>query len=208
MDYMIGTIMLWPMNWVPVDWALCNGQTLQVAQYQALYSLLQNNFGGSYPATFALPNLNGRVPIGVEPGVTQFAQVGGTKTNTLTTANIPAHTHVATATTTGMTCSASGNFTIPATATLGNVNTPDSNSSLALSKAGPTAANIYNNNNTVTKEIKMPGGTVTVSGTVGGTVTVTNSIAGNPTPVPVNNMQPYIALNYIICLNGLYPMRP
>ncbi len=65
MDAFIGTILLWPMDWAPQDWLLCNGQVLQMTSYQALYSLIGIRFGGDGRTTFALPDLRGRVPVGV-----------------------------------------------------------------------------------------------------------------------------------------------
>ena len=56
METYLGTILLVPYDFVPSGWAACDGASLQVSQYQALYSLLGNRFGGTAPQTFALPN--------------------------------------------------------------------------------------------------------------------------------------------------------
>lgn len=64
MDTFIGTIMLFPYNFVPRDWLACEGQVLNVNQYQALYSLIGQYFpGGNGSTTFALPNLRGAEPV-------------------------------------------------------------------------------------------------------------------------------------------------
>jgi len=62
-DALIGTIMLFPYNFVPSGWALCNGQTLNITQYQALYALIGPIYGGDGRTTFAVPNLNGAEPL-------------------------------------------------------------------------------------------------------------------------------------------------
>lgn len=67
MDYLIGQIQLFPYNFIPMDWLACNGQVLSIVQYQILYSLLGNKFGGDGSSSFALPNMQGAEPI---PGMT------------------------------------------------------------------------------------------------------------------------------------------
>jgi microcystin-dependent protein len=64
MENYIGQIMLVPWHFAPVGWAVCDGQLLQVSQYQALYSLIGNTFGGSAPSTFAVPSLAPISPTG------------------------------------------------------------------------------------------------------------------------------------------------
>ncbi|NER52763.1 MAG: phage tail protein, partial [Symploca sp. SIO1A3] len=84
-------------------WAFCNGAELQLSQNEALFSLIGTTFGGDGRNTFALPNLQGRVPIGVGqgPGLKDYrwGQKDGTETETLTSANMPNHTHQAIAVT-------------------------------------------------------------------------------------------------------------
>lgn len=210
-DCWLGTIILWPLDWAPNGWALCNGQELQITQNQALYSLLGTRFGGNGTTTFKLPDLRGSVPLGMGQAPTgttyQVGQTGGVANTTLSVANLPSHTHSATFTPGGMTCAANGNFTIPATTTLANVAIPDSASYLAKpNKVGTTQVSTYNNDTAVIKDIQLPGGTVNVSGTVSGTGTVAVGATGSG--AVVNNMQPYIVLNYIIATTGLYPSRP
>ena len=76
----------------PKGWALCNGQLLPINQNQALFSLLGTTFGGNGQVNFALPDLRGRVPIGVGGGFVG-GQRGGDYAHTLTAAELPAHTH-------------------------------------------------------------------------------------------------------------------
>ncbi|HEX2924680.1 MAG TPA: tail fiber protein [Ruminiclostridium sp.] len=63
METMLGEIELFPFTFVPRGWMLCNGQTLNIAQYQALYSLLGAAYGGDGRSTFAVPNLLGTEPV-------------------------------------------------------------------------------------------------------------------------------------------------
>jgi microcystin-dependent protein len=99
----------------PKGWALCNGQTLSISQNQALFSLLGNMYGGDGSRTFALPNLQGRVPVHRAPGFTQ-GQLGGEQAHTLTVGEEPVHTHAA------MGTSTAGDAPIPAGNYLGAAN--------------------------------------------------------------------------------------
>ncbi|HZG56203.1 phage tail protein [Paenibacillus sp.] len=90
-DPFVGEIRMFPYGTVPKGWLPCNGQTLQVAQYQALNSVIGNQFGGDGVQTFRLPDLQGRVPIHAAAGTPGAA--GGEETHTLTAAEIPAHNH-------------------------------------------------------------------------------------------------------------------
>ncbi len=84
-------------NFAPQGWALCNGQILPIDQNQALFALLGTTYGGDGTTTFALPNLQSRVPIhqGQGAGLSSYAegQAGGTETVTLAVAQMPGHTH-------------------------------------------------------------------------------------------------------------------
>jgi microcystin-dependent protein len=93
----LGEIKLLPYTFAPKGWAFCNGQILPINQNTALFSLLGTNYGGNGVSTFALPDLRGRVPIhfGQGPGLSSYVlgQVGGPETVTLTSNQIPAHSH-------------------------------------------------------------------------------------------------------------------
>lgn len=88
----IGEIQIFPFAFAPRGWALCNGQLLPINQNQALFSLLGTTYGGDGKATFALPDLRGRVPVHFGNGVT-LGQSAGEETHTLTPAEMPTHTH-------------------------------------------------------------------------------------------------------------------
>jgi microcystin-dependent protein len=76
----------------PRGWALCNGQLLPINQNQALFSLLGTTFGGDGQVNFGLPDLRGRVPVHVGGGRT-LGERGGEQAHTLSTAELPTHTH-------------------------------------------------------------------------------------------------------------------
>jgi microcystin-dependent protein len=95
----IGQIKVFGFDFAPRGYALCNGQLLQIAQNQALFSLLGTTYGGDGRTTFALPNLQGRIPInqGQGPGLSPYVigQRAGEESHTLTVNEIPAHSHLA-----------------------------------------------------------------------------------------------------------------
>ena len=98
----LGQIMCVGFNFAPVGWAMCNGQLMSIAQNTALFALLGTTYGGDGISTFALPDLRSRVPIGMGqgPGLSPYVQgqMGGTETVTLTTNNLPSHSHLVNAT--------------------------------------------------------------------------------------------------------------
>jgi microcystin-dependent protein len=166
----IGEIRIWAGNFAPTGWALCNGQLLPISQNTALFSILGTAYGGNGSSNFALPDLQGRVPM--QPGQGQGltprvrGEALGSEARTLTVLEVPAHTHSLSAN------SGNGNDDAPG----GRV--------MARSPAGiPQYAAAPN--------AVMSAGAVAAAG--GGQ--------------PHNNMQPYLALNFIICLQGIYPSR-
>ncbi|HEX4245430.1 MAG TPA: tail fiber protein [Acidimicrobiales bacterium] len=97
-------------NFPPKGWALCNGQLLPINQNQALFSLLGTQYGGNGTTTFALPNLQGAVPVHAGSSFPQ-GQAGGEAAHVLTTTELPGHTHaVAVAAGTGTAVSPGGNY--------------------------------------------------------------------------------------------------
>lgn len=100
-DPYIGEIMITPYNFAVINFALCNGQLLSVPQNSALFSLLGTTYGGDGLTTFGLPDLRGRVPIHSGgnntngPGLKNYylGEQGGVENNTLSTINLPNHTH-------------------------------------------------------------------------------------------------------------------
>lgn len=97
----VAEIRMFGFNFAPTGWAQCNGQLLPISQNTALFSLLGTFYGGDGKSTFALPNLEGSVPIheGQGQGLSQYfiGQSGGASSITLLTSEIPLHTHSFTA---------------------------------------------------------------------------------------------------------------
>jgi microcystin-dependent protein len=95
----LGQIVLVAFNFAPVGWAFCNGQLLAIDQNTALFSLLGTTYGGDGQTTFALPDLRSRIPLhqGQGSGTSNYAigQSSGTEQLTLTSAQVPNHTHQA-----------------------------------------------------------------------------------------------------------------
>lgn len=87
----IGEIRLFGGNFAPEGWAFCDGSLLDIGEYETLFSLIGTTFGGDGQSTFALPDLRGRIPIHQNPK--PLGEMAGTETVTLTTSQIPAHTH-------------------------------------------------------------------------------------------------------------------
>jgi microcystin-dependent protein len=87
----LSEIRVFSFNFPPQGWALCNGQLLPIGQNQALFALLGTTYGGDGENNFALPNLQGRVPMHV--GAHTLGESAGRETHTLTLAELPAHTH-------------------------------------------------------------------------------------------------------------------
>ena len=177
----LGVITVFAGNFAPINYMFCQGQLLQISQYDALYSLIGTTYGGDGQSTFALPDFRGRVAVhqGQGPGISDFyviGQVGGTENITLTTANLPAHTHGFTALTGNQPVSANG----------GDQATPVSNV-----PAVTTGINSYNSSGT------------------GAMTPTTNSIATpiSGGSQPFNNTSPVLAMNYIIAVEGIYPSR-
>jgi len=97
MDPFVGEIRPVPYNFAPRGWAFCQGQIMPIAQNTALFSLLGTTYGGNGQTTYALPNLQDRVPVGAGqgPGLSQYVlgQQDGESIVTMTLANLPAHNH-------------------------------------------------------------------------------------------------------------------
>jgi len=178
----IGEIRMFSGNFAPRSWALCEGQILPIAQNQALFSLLGTIYGGDGRTTFALPDLRGRHPIGPGsgPGLSTYREGarGGQETVTMTTAQMPAHNH-AHAT------------TLKAAAGDGTTGVADGKS-LAHQGRGNTVPTIYNS---FPPSVNMNPGALKVG---------INPTGGQQ---PIHIRQPYVAVNYIIALQGLFPSR-
>src|SRR5215470_3270356 len=97
-DPFVGEIRMFGGNFAPVNWAFCNGQLMPISENEVLYQLLGTTYGGDGVSTFALPNLQSRVPVhmGRNPFTGTFytqGEMGGSESVTLTLNQIPNHSH-------------------------------------------------------------------------------------------------------------------
>jgi microcystin-dependent protein len=200
MDEYIGIIKVFAGNFAPQNWEFCAGQILNISTNAALFSILGTTYGGNGTNTFGLPDLRGRVVIGTTnisgSPLSNYAlgQTGGSENVTLTTNQMPQHTHGATFTPSG------GGGSLKASSSDGAAPAPSStNPTLAAAKDpdGNITVNMYN---AATPDITLN------TGASGGGGTVAIAPAGGSMPVSI--LQPYLSLNYIICTYGIFPPRP
>jgi microcystin-dependent protein len=195
MEPFIALITMFGGNFSPRGWSFCQGQILSIAQNTALFSLLGTTYGGNGQTTFGLPDLRGRVPVGTGQGpglsVINMGEMSGSPTTTLLITNMPAHNHLADASNLVVTPSAS---TAAATTNIpGSTLVP---AKLPTIGGGPSATNING--------YALKDNTATLaSGTVSGSINV--GIAGGSQPFSI--MQPYLGMNYIIAVEGIFPAR-
>lgn len=194
MDGTLAEVRIFTGNFAPRNWAFCNGQLLPINQYQALFSLLGTTYGGDGRTTFGLPDLRSKVAMhaGTGNGLTprRLGQQTGLEYNYLTTSQLPSHTHTAQSTL------ASNNLTVevPASTAVGNKKKPTGNVlAVDTNDAGYTDA--------------VPDTTLGNPIPLGGTASVTTQIGVTGASQSVNNIQPSLVVNYIICMNGLFPSR-
>lgn len=204
MEFYMAMIVQFAGSFAPRSFMYTNGQIVGIAQNTALFSLLGTTFGGNGQTTFALPDLRGRAPIGPGqgPGLPLYNQgeVAGTPTTTLNITNMPAHNHAAVFTPTGsptVNVTALGNVTDGQQAVQPTANAHICNAYDALNVA---QAGIFAPAGTTGAAVNLSAGTV--SG-IAGSVTV--GITGNN--AAFNNMQPYLGLQSIICVEGIFPSR-
>ena len=172
MEPFVGQILTVPFNFAPKGWAFCDGQLMAISQNTALFSLLGTFYGGDGKSTFALPNLEGCVPIHVggnqpAPGLSTYnlGEEGGEDTHTLLSSEIASHMH-----------------------TVAPLASNDERTTDHPGGAYPTTGGVY----AATHNSNAPMGTM-----------FTSDVGG----LPHNNLQPYLVLNYIIALQGIFPPR-
>lgn len=182
-------------NFAPKNWALCYGQLLAISTNQALFSLLGTTFGGNGVNTFALPDFRGRVPVGTGPSASlsqkPLGSQGGTTTVTLLSTQMPIHTHSG---------NLQGSVKLSVSDAAASLTTPVAGASIArpIKATGRSSTPLLGFNNAQPNVVL--GNSLATSG-----LTVINNVAGGSQPH--NNMQPYLGMNYIICLQGIYPSR-
>ena len=179
MDGTMSEIRLFAANFAPRAWALCSGQILAISTNQALFSLLGTTYGGNGTTTFSLPDFRGKIPAGT--GTTQ-----GGITQLPLGAQLGSNTVTATiANLPQHTHNGTGKFAMKVVADVGNTGAP-ANTNLA------SLNGLYSS---------QPAD--------GAMKPITPVITINPTGgnLPMSIQQPYLGLNYIICLQGIFPSR-
>jgi microcystin-dependent protein len=169
----VGQLLLVPFNFPPKGYAFCDGQLLSISQNTALFSLLGTFYGGDGKSNFALPNLQGSIPIGLGqgPGLQDhvIGESAGSDSITLLTSEMPQHSH-----------------SLMADATPGNSTSPAADAPSRLTGGGtPYAPGASPLNQTMSA----------------------NSLAPAGGDQPHNNLMPYLTLNWVIALQGVYPPR-
>lgn len=187
-DPFIAEIVMFGGNFAPRGWAFCDGQLLAISSHTALFSLIGTTYGGDGRTSTGLPELRGRAPIqqGTGPGLSthRLGTRGGNETHTLTTLEMPSHTHLTTV-----------NLNAQLHAERGPANSNDPEGNMIASHAS-NAFKPYNANEDklmAIQSIRDNGSTVVVGNTGGGQA---HSI-----------LQPYLAVNFIIALQGVFPSR-
>jgi len=151
-------------NFAPAGWMLCAGQLLAISENETLFTLIGTTYGGDGQSTFALPNLQGRLPVHQGNGRI-LAETGGTETVALTVQQSPAHGHP-----------------------------------LAASPNNASSANAAGN-----VLAQTPTYTPYISGVPANTPLAANAVMSTGGGQPHENMQPYLCLNFIISLFGIFP---
>jgi microcystin-dependent protein len=159
----VGEIRMFAGNFPPVGWMFCEGQLLPISENETLFNLIGTTYGGDGQSTFALPDLRGRVPMHFGNGFI-LAETGGVESVTLTTNQIPIHSHP---------LLASGNAGDQIN--LQNNLTSNSNGALLYIEDPPS--------------VNMNAACIT-------------SVGGSQ---PHTNFQPYLCINFIISLFGIFP---
>jgi microcystin-dependent protein len=166
----VGQIQIVGFNFPPTGWAFCNGQIMPISQNTALFSLLGTQFGGNGTSNFALPNLQGKVPLGMGngAGLTPFVigETSGEASVTLLATQMPAHTH-------------------------------NANSNAGMGDQYGPPADFW--------ATDAGGNNEYGSGPNGSMAQGAIAPAGSSQPHP--NLQPFVVLNFIIALQGVFPSR-
>ncbi|MEP3837559.1 MAG: tail fiber protein [Algibacter sp.] len=180
-DEYLGGISMFAGTFAPRGWAFCHGQLLSISQNQALFSLLGTIYGGDGRTTFALPDLRGRVAIGAGqgPGLSNrtLGQKFGTETATLSTAELPSHSHAV-----------------------------DPNSTIKIAVNTSAGEEADGNGKHIASQLNAFNTTPTNSKTLAGT-SITTTVHNSGGGQSHTNIQPSLAINYIICIQGQFPSR-
>lgn len=201
-DYM-GMVRMFAGGFTPRTFMSCNGQILAISTNTALYALLGTTYGGNGQNTFGLPNMAGRAPVGIGAspfGTYYLGEMAGNTAVTLSLSNMPIHNHLATFAGTSVSIPAP---TIQASSAVGTSAAPSTTTNTLAQMVVPRTAGValYNN--------ATPDITLNVGASSGSTITPTGSItvgiSGGSQPTNITN--PYLALTFLIVVQGVFPAR-
>lgn len=179
-EYYMGELRIMSFNFAPKNWAMCNGQLLSIAQNQALFSLLGTTYGGDGVMTFALPDLRTRTPLHTSSTMPQ-GMVTGEYSHTLTTSEMPQHTHFMNA---NSTKAANTNAAAPTAGAMILGQATGAASSGSPPPFTPYSANMSSPTAMSPQALAPQGGSQ-----------------------PHENRQPFTVLTVCIALTGIYPSR-
>jgi microcystin-dependent protein len=202
MPTFIGEIIAFGGNFVPRGWYACDGSLLPVSENMSLYSILRNTYGGTPNQTFNLPDLRGRVPVGIGtmPGGSMYGlgEKGGAEVNTLAVNQLPAHNHTAVETPGSI-----GGFV---TAKI-NVNNTANDSGeepngAYLGKSDGTAlyASSSDGSSLAADSVSIDSSRLQL---IPGSTTIGMTGSGQT----IENRQPFLGIMWIINWDGIYPSR-
>ncbi len=180
MDPVIGNITIFAGNFAPVSYMFCQGQLLSIAEYTPLFAIIGTTYGGDGQSTFALPDLRGRAPIGTGQGPGLNPVYIGEM------AGVPSTTLI------------SSNLPM-------HTHAPSINVTLKINDEGGDQASPVGNFIGVANAQIYNTAASTGEYMAGPPVINPSSVTGGNTPF--NNMMPYLALNYIIAVEGIFPSR-
>lgn len=222
MEPIIGSVFPWPMAWAPRGFALCEGQLLPIRSNTPLFSIIGTTYGGDGTTTFALPDMRGSVALGVGqgPGLTSYVpgEDGGDTNVTLLTSEMPMHAHTLNTIAVPVTTAPAGtipNINTGATASLsvgtnsGTSTTPGGSNVPAIApslSSMPSENDIYGASDgsaSINVNVNINPAQSLVISQAASKANGTLNIAGSS--LPHNNMQPYVVVNYIIALEGIFP---
>lgn len=204
MDPFLGTIQAFACGFAPVGWSPCWGQILKLTDNMALFSLLNNTFGGDGRTTFALPDLRGRTILGVGaatpptasiPGTSQvnWGQFGGLEGVAVTASSMPMHAHQL----------VNGDGTGQTVKVVTKVQTTNNGMESNESDNGANGLGTGDSMKSIYRE--SPSGADSIGG-VTSSLTGSTAVGGGDVPAPIRN--PYLGLYYCIATRGVYPTRP
>lgn len=216
MDEIMGTIKLFAGNFAPRGFYTCEGQTLSISANTALFSILGTTYGGDGVNTFKLPDLRGAFPTqctnipGPHPGGTYaLGQVGGAQSAVITASNIPPHTHsIIKGAGSNISGAISVNTVVKASTSAGVNSTPSATDNVlgkVMDTNGSSDPNLYTN---AVPNQNLAGVSSTVNNTLNFDPSGLTLTPWGSGPQPIPTTPNFVAMQYIICYEGIYPSRP